>query len=338
MSGTRVIVCIDWHSEKRIRYPNAKSLRIFLKTDKATIKITDMNKQKATIKVLLLLSLLSGASTSVRGQLNPLDAQYFHNKYLANPAMAGWQGGWSLGGAVRKQWSMIPGSPVSSALTMDGLLSRRVGLGIGLYAEQSGLFRRGRKMASYAYHLPLDAHGSKLHFGMSIGVMDERLLNEGLKGNAGDNSLRRFTERDTYVDSDFGIAFVNEKLQLQAAVPNMKNFFSRDLSTMVDHSLFFASASYRWRGNSVAIAPLLAIRGVRGYKDLIDVGLELRMIEDQLAFSMIHHNSGSTTFGLGVDHRRRLAITGMYTTAASALRQYANGNFELAFNYRFFPN
>src|SRR5579872_6153168 len=111
-------------------------------------------------------------STCCKAQLNPYQAIYFQDRYLANPAMAGLDKGLNINLAYQQQWSSFPGAPKQQSFTAEYQATDKVGLGLIVNDEQSGLFRQSRIMGSYAYHLPLNGQNQKLNFGLSVGIND----------------------------------------------------------------------------------------------------------------------------------------------------------------------
>lgn len=277
-----------------------------------------------------LISVLSLQKTSA--QLNPLGSQYFQNQYLGNPAMAGISEGIQVNLAFRQQWGSIPGAPSTQAITADYRLNNKVGLGINLYNDEAGLLKRTRTTGTYAYHLPLINEDQYLHFGLSLGFMYERVMNENIRGDQDDLSIGRFNQRETFIDGDFGAAYTNRRITIQGTIPNMKNFLQKDKYNSADRSVFFTSISYKWYTKrepyGIVVEPKVAYRGVKGYNNLLDLGINLSTINNRLNLTGIYHSSRSATFGVGFTYET-ISFIGVYTTETSALRGYAGGNFEI---------
>ena len=293
------------------------------------------------LKTAGLLLITAAAVTESRAQLHPLSGIYYQNRYLANPAMAGLEEGLRLNLGYRQQWSSMPGAPATQSLTGDYGFSSKVGLGLNLYNDKAGLLSRTRVMGTYAYHLPLDGESRKLSFGLSLGFMNERLAEEDVSGNPNDVSIGRVNDRETFIDGDFGLAYTSNKLTVQGALPNMKNFFKKDDNeNTVDQSTFFTAVSYKLYFpqslNGMGIEPKAVYRGVRGHDDILDIGANLTFADEALSLTGVYHSSQSATFGAGVNYKKTLSIMGMYTTETSALRGYTSGNFELALRVKLF--
>ena len=194
-------------------------------------------------------------------------------------------------------------------------------------------------MGSYAYHLPLNDESQKLHFGISFGFMDERVMNEEINGDQNDVSVGKFNDRETYVDGDFGVAYTSGRLVLQGALPNLKRFFQMDDvngAGSADRSTFFSAASYKFYFpaalDGFGVEPKVAFRGVHGFDNILDVGSNFTVANRAASVMAIYHSSKSATIGMGAVIKNFGAITANYTTATSALSQYTSGNFQIGLN------
>jgi type IX secretion system PorP/SprF family membrane protein len=289
---------------------------------------------KKGLPFLLLLFCCVALVKEGAAQINPLKAIYFQNQYLANPAMAGVNQGLRINLHYRNQWGSISESPTTEAITADYGLSNKVGLGINLGQSREGLLKRSRAMATYSYHLPLNQSTRQLHFGLSAGVINEQVDMDEIIGDVDDNTVARFNGQGPYVEGEVGMAYTDSKLTVQGSFPNIRAFLDKSLneSNTVNRSTYFAAASYKIAlGASVGVEPKVVYRGVKGYDDLLDVGANLSFVDNQFNVFVMYHSSENATFGFGVDVKRRLALTGLYTTGSSALNSLTGvkGSFEL---------
>ncbi|SMD05554.1 PorP/SprF family type IX secretion system membrane protein [Pedobacter nyackensis] len=286
---------------------------------------------KTIYKTALVLA-FAAMSSSVKAQLNPLSAQYFTNQYLINPAFAGAGQGLKLNGAYRKLWSNVPGSPLTQNLTADYGFNK-VGLGLTVNNESAGLQRQTRVVGSYAYHLPLNSDGQQLHFGVSLGFMSQRLENADIYGNPNDATVAEYNDRKTYLDGDFGVAYTSDKLNVQAAVPNLKSLLKKDVVKLADVATFYTAVSYQINlskgAEGMDLEPKVAYRGVKGFDNIWDAGAQLSIANKQVMLLSMYHSTKNATFGLGMDYKKKYLISGTYTTQTSALSSYTNGSFEL---------
>jgi len=283
------------------------------------------------INKIITLIVLVGFTGNANAQLNAAGSQYYVNRYIANPAMAGFVGGLSLNGGYRTLWHNIPGAPVSQNLTGEYGF-QKVGLGLSLYNETAGLFRQTRAVATYAYHLDLGKE-KKLHFGLSAGILDQKVNSADIVGGGSDIVIGEYNARELYFDGDFGVAYTSGKLNVEAALPNMKRLFSKDAQKVADEASFYAATSYLFslgkNAGGIGMEPKLVFRGVRGFDNIWDAGLQVSIADRQVFFTGLYHSTQNATFGLGMDLKRKYLVNLLYTSETSALRTYANGSFEL---------
>ena len=129
---------------------------------------------------ILILILLLSWSKAWPHQM-PMYSQYMMNRFLLNPAVAGYDGLTTLNLTAREQWMGLPHSPRTVALSADTRLmkspssrpgrpdrrsvmnllrSGNVGLGGYIYNDRSGLIDRTGLQFSYAYHIRMQQQAS----------------------------------------------------------------------------------------------------------------------------------------------------------------------------------
>lgn len=270
--------------------------------------------------------------TTCKAQLNPLTSQYFLNQYQVNPAFAGKADGLIVNLNYRKQWSNIPGSPSTEAITADYKLNK-VGLGLNFYNEKAGSLQRTKTVATYAYHLPLNHDHQELNFGASVGILNERVDYSSVNGDLSDPTIAEFNAKGSLFDGDFGIAYTSDKMNIEAAIPNLRSFIKQENNNNVDRSRFYVAASYKLNTgngeNALEIEPKVVFRGIQGYKSLVDAGANFTFAGKLFLMGM-YHSSNSASFGAGINYKSSLAIMGFYTTETAALQGTANGTFEVS--------
>jgi type IX secretion system PorP/SprF family membrane protein len=277
-------------------------------------------------KILILLALI-GVS-KVKAQTSPLLNQYFNNTYLANPAMAGLKEGAEVDLAFRSQWNNIPGAPLIQNLSAT-YGWERVGVGLNLNMDKAGLQRQTRILASYAYHLPLSP-SAKLHFGLSAGFMNQRIDMQDLIGNPNDNQIGAYnTDHKTYFDGDFGAGVTTERFNIDFALVNLKNYFKKDNFKLVNTPRVYASAGYKIPLGENLLQPKVAYRSFSEIADIVDIGGQLGIANQQVLFTAMYHTSKAASFGVGLHYKKKYMINTAYTTQTGALSGYTAGSFEI---------
>jgi len=274
-------------------------------------------------------------------QLNPFQSMYYQNRYLYNPAMAGFDPGLNLNLDYRRQWSDFPGAPKTLSFTGTYKATDRVGLGLNINDDQSGLIRSTRVVGTYGYHLPLNDRHDRLSFGLSLGVNDSRVDYNKLNGDPTDEEIAQYNQLKPYIDGDLGVAYNGGNLYVGGAIPNLQAalFKSSDYRFDADRLLFIISSGYKIpmqsEDRSFTLEPVAAYRIVKGYKDIIDAGLNFSMNNYGIYMQGIYHSNQTLGLGFGLDQRTYL-LNFSYNLETGALSNYTNGAFELGIKLRLF--
>lgn len=292
-----------------------------------------INNQAFTRRMLLLLLIMTVMLVKVQAQLNPLAAQYFINPYLSNPAMAGLDKGLEINLNYSRQTGDTPGSPVYQSLSVAYGAEKNVGLGLNVINDKAGLFNRTRVIGTYAYHL-LFENDQKLSFGLSLGVMNEKLNNNDVVGDVYDPAIRYFADRELSIDGDFGVAYIRQNFTLQGSLPNLRSLIKNDADFEdADHPVFFAAASYKFNlqdGSTIgAIEPKVCYRGIKSYDNIWDGGVNVSLANNWLNIMSLYHSTKSATYGFGINYKSTATISFLYTTETSAQKTYGNNEFEI---------
>ena len=98
----------------------------------------------------LVISMLKG-----HGQQSPVFADYNFNSILINPAFAGYYSDIDIALGHSQYLSDIEGSPQTFGANINlPLREQKMGLGLGIMADEIGVLKTTTVTASYAYHLP----------------------------------------------------------------------------------------------------------------------------------------------------------------------------------------
>jgi type IX secretion system PorP/SprF family membrane protein len=300
-----------------------------------TIKYKKATKKlNRTMVAVFLTTALILTVTCCKAQINPYQAIYYQNRYLINPGMAALDKGLNINLAYSQQWSPFPGAPKSQSLTMEYQATGKVGVGLNINDEQSGLFRQTRIMGSYAYHLPLDNQDQKLNFGFSLGINDSRLNYNAIRGDLTDPELQQYNQQKPFVDGDLGLAYTSNNLFIEGILPNLNTtIFNRaGQRNDIDRTVFIIMTSYRLKlfsetGN-FSLDPLAAYRQIKGFTNIVDLGLDFKMNDYHLDLQTIYHSNASFGAGFVLD-QPAYALNFAYNFYTGQISNYSNGAFEL---------
>ncbi len=286
---------------------------------------------KKYFKYLFAIVLIAAANSTF-AQINPFDALYFQNAYLANSAMTGFEDNARINLGYRNQWSSVPGAPRMQYIAYD-VKQNKVGWGLTVLNNKEGGITENKFVGSFAIHLPLNNPKNQIHLGLNLSALKLQYNLASLEGNPNDPALQRYNDRGMIYDGDFGVAYTSERLNLEFAYYNLSQQVfkeqNRNLDALADYNRYFAALTYRIPMQNWTMGTKLAYRSVKNYTNLVDFGLELRTKNEKLAFSGIYHSNKSTSFGLSYLHHKKWEFVGFYNTSQNPIRSVANGSFEI---------
>lgn len=277
-------------------------------------------------------------TNSANAQLTEYESMYFQNQYINNPAMAGLEEGVKLNVGYQRQWDEVPGNPILMNATFEYNSGNRAGLGLNVTSDRAGLINRTRIMGTYAYHLPIGAE-EKLNFGLSVGAKFSSIDYGKMVGDKDDVVLQNFNE-GANIDADLGIAYTSRLLTVQASVPKLHNLFYENdngVKNYADRSTFYSAVSYKIllsnQDENLNVEPLIAYRGIKGHKDILDMGGRFNFPNYKMNLSAFYHTNKtvSTAFGLSLDE---FGVFLAYSKYFGSLGAYANNTFEVGLNYK----
>ncbi len=294
-------------------------------------------------KTIWLATMISiGAVITVKAQSTALGSIHYQNQYLINPAMAGKESGLVTNILYSKQLINLPGAPTTKIMTLSYKNEdKRIGLGLNLMVDKVGIIDRTRLMGTYAYHLPINEE-SKLRFGLSLGFMKERISNSAISEASNDITLIRFNERPIFIDGDFGMSYEYKGLQAQAIIPNLRSFFSGDnskISNVVNHVVSTFALTYKFelkQANDISIAPTIMLNQIKGFDNILDVGLNTSLKDDKFSLLLMYHSTKNASIGLGTKFNNNITLNAIYRTSPVSLGSNSNGNMEIGLSANLF--
>ncbi|UCS95460.1 type IX secretion system membrane protein PorP/SprF [Echinicola marina] len=171
--------------------------------------------------ILIGMGLIFGCF-DLQAQQAPVFSQYMFNPLFVNPAYAGYKQQVYLQSYYRKQWTDVPGSPETFAISGDGLISdTNMGIGGHILVDRLGAQKTTGGYANFAYHLRMSNEGY-MSFGMGAGLVNSKLDGSMLNPtNPNDPAVSAGDEQVLYPDLRAGVFYYNPHFFLGASADNL---------------------------------------------------------------------------------------------------------------------
>ena len=302
-------------------------------------KIHLLNRKITRAILLLFLCLIAFKS---HGQLNPFQSIFYQNRYLLNPALAGINKGLNINANYRQQWNSFPGAPKTAQISGDIAATDKVGVGLNIINDESGILRTTRVVGSYAYHLRLtESDDRHLSFGLSMGMNNSRVDYNKVQGDATDEQIAQYNQLKPYLDGDLGIAYTDSHWLISGTLPDLSSAILKtsDSRFNTNQLQFIGSIAYKFGLNSetnvFSYEPVVAYRVIKGYTNILDVGVNLGLTNYGVNIQALYHTNKNISAGLGID-LKSLILLFNYNFETGTISTYTNGAFELGMKFKLF--
>lgn len=271
-------------------------------------------------------------TTTVSAQNRPsFSSMYFQHPYLANPAMAGKDSGITVYAVHQQLISGADAAPNAQALAVTYRLK---GFRFGVQAGNNryGLFNTVGVRASISYSQPLGDAGETLHFGIAYGGYGSHIRSKDVEGDSDDPMVQQFNGRKVSYDGDLGLAYTDNHLTVQIAVPDFTTAFNKNREDLSGRMQLYTTVSYMLDISSLpgtTLTPLAGYRLVKDENGITDLGARLYFAQYRFGLEGIYHTSSSVTAGLTIAILPHLSVQCMYSSEPSVVRTYTNGNIEI---------
>ena len=255
----------------------------------------------------------------VKSQQAVMFSQYYTNNVIYNPAISGSTNYSAFTLQTRQQWLGFEGAPLSANISYHGALNNRSAMGGYLEHDRTYPSNQTNLNISYAYHVPLNADGANISFGIGAKAMYYYLdfepgeLPPGSDPAYSDKSFEKFIG-----DASSGLYLYNNDFYVGYSVINMlqtpfNNEAGDGFSKNVGERIYYGIAGYKIKiDRDWYVEPSVLLRNRDNgnaeynfstrvlYMDQIWSGISVRS-NSSLAFS-VGTNSDKIQFAYSFDH------------------------------------
>lgn len=295
-----------------------------------------------SIKVLLIIILITCAGHTALAQQEAMYTQYMFNTLAINPAYAGSRNVTSFTALYRDQWVGIDGAPKTATATLDMPIDdKRIGLGLQVFDDKIGITSTAGAFLSYAYRIRFDR--GTLSFGLQGGASQYRADFTSVALNTGGSGDLAFSQNINKWLLNFGtgIYYNSDRFYIGLSSPQMLNNKLNNLSVQGNNSfagqqlhLFLASGYVFPVGEGLNFKPSVLFKEVGGAPIQADLNATL-WIKDAIAIGAQYRTDASVAGLIELQISSQLRLGYSYDASTTKLVQYNSGSHELMLRYEF---
>mgnify|MGYP003956317845 CR=1 FL=1 len=268
---------------------------------------------------IIIISIIVFSCVIAKSQQSVMFSQYFINDVIYNPAISGSKNYNQFILQSRQQWLGFEGAPLSANVSLHGMLNNRSAMGGFVEHDRTYPSNQTNLQLNYAYHVPLNADGANISFGIAAKAMYYYLDFEPEQLPPGWDPAYSFKSFDSFsADASSGLYLYNENANIGYSVINMlQSSFNQEkgpgFSTNMEERVYYGMAAYKIQlDRDWFVEPSVLIRHRDNgkaeynfsarvfYTDQIWTGISART-NKSLSFS-VGTNSDNIQFAYSFDH------------------------------------
>ncbi|WP_185154315.1 type IX secretion system membrane protein PorP/SprF [Fulvivirga sp. M361] len=295
------------------------------------------------MKKVILVIVLTSYAWFTNAQQDPLLSQYQFNQLPINPAYTGVNDMTSFDLHYRSQWGGVAGAPTT--ITFSGnssLFENKVGLGLSLVHDETGVTKNTNFNLAYAYELDL-SNDMTLSFGLQTGILS-------LRYNFGELTLDDPTDEDftnaddglTKLNFGTGLFISNEKYYLGVSVPRLLKAtegIGENIGERYNRHYYFTGGLIIDKSQSVKLKPFAVLRLAEDSPLSTDIGISVLLADVIWAgvFTRNFNVYGISAF-LNLNNGFRLGYTGELTSNDSPASTFSTHEVSVGIDLELFAN
>ncbi|MFT5384116.1 MAG: type IX secretion system PorP/SprF family membrane protein [Saprospiraceae bacterium] len=295
-------------------------------------------------KTLILFAFIAYCCSSAIAQEEAVFMHYIFNPTLINPAATGFdKEHHDVFINVRSSWTNFPDAPKTYALSYNGPVGKRLGLGAMIYSENVAGLTRFRGQLSYAFQYQIKDFD--MAFGMSTEwhrtSIDNSVTNSVLY-EEGDERVLAAMDGETEFDATIGIyGGYKDRIFFGLSSPGLVRGKLDQISDTGDggpfqYLLANLGGKFELAESKVKLMPSILVKKVRGVDFQTDVNLVASFLKDQLMTGLTYRAGTGGNLGiiLGTKYNT-LQFIYTYDVYMDDFQKYNGGSHEITINFQF---
>jgi len=283
-----------------------------------------------------LLIVLTIFISVVSAQQIPLKSLYLYNRLSYNPAEAGTRKYIPVYLSARQQWIGLENAPETQDISVHAPLGAKVGLGLQMYNESTGVTDRTGGNLALSYRIQTSQKGH-LAFGLS-GMFTQFTFDKEKMITQNPNDATLLNNDLTYFipDVGFGLNYYGEKFRIGLSAVNLIET-KKDLSSIaVDNALnrviYFDGSAKLGLSKKIDLIPSFFTRYMFEAPFSYEANLRL-MYNDLVWIGAGYRGQDAAVFEVGFEFKK-FVIGYAYDYTLSDISSISNGTHEIIIGYQ----
>ncbi len=282
---------------------------------------------------IILIGFILGTST-VQAQQESQYTQYMYNTMSINPAYAGSRGSLSILALYRAQWVGLDGAPRTMNFSANSPIGvRGVGIGLSFISDEIGPSSQSQITADFSYTLQLNERGTRLAFGVKVGVNSMDINGKKLDWYNPNDPIYNFVIRHKMKPIiGTGLFMYDKNWYLGFSVPNLLSTrYYDDVKVSVYNSKahFYLTGGYVFDiSPNFKLKPAALIKATSGAPVSLDVTINA-LLMNKLTLGAAYRFDAAVSALAGFQISPNIMVGYAYDYSTTDLGHYNSGSHEI---------
>ena len=288
-------------------------------------------------KLLYIISFVVLTTFTAHAQQIGLYSDYMMNRFYYSPAYAGSQKVLVANAGFRAQWVGFDNAPTNFHLNVLGSVKNRgkIGYGLGIYNDNSGLMNITGIRLNYAHHFKL-SENINLGLGIQPGYFQYRIrLYDAVMADKGDQVLTGSVYSTNAFDINMGFNIYSEKFFVMASAKRILGRmikFTGFNSQLQFHFNAMAGYNFHFEKSKIDLQPSILMQYTKPVPVQVAVMVKAKYDKKYVLGLMYRHND-AIGINIGYIWKERLTIAYGYDISINGLRKYNSGSHEVMLSF-----
>ena len=268
---------------------------------------------------------------------------YTFNPVLINPAATGFDPEhYELFINLRSSWASFPDAPKTYALSYNGPIGNRLGLGAMVYSENVASLVRYRAQLSYAFRFQIK--DVDMSFGLStewhrIQLSNSISTSDFYEDYIGDMAIEDAMNGVSDFDASVGLyGSFKRKLYFGIAAPGLigSKLDSNSGGDLFKYYIFNVGGEIELNDSKIKLMPSIVLKNVRNVDFQTDINLLATFLNEQLITGLTYRAGTGGDIGITVGTKySSLRFVYTYDVYMGDFQKYNGGSHEITINFEF---
>ncbi|MEO1516656.1 MAG: PorP/SprF family type IX secretion system membrane protein [Bacteroidota bacterium] len=295
------------------------------------------------MKKIVLLSIICLALNYASAQEEAVLGHYLFNPVLINPGATGFdQTNHSIFMNIRSSYSSFPGAPRTYALSYNGAVGKRLGIGGMMYTENIASLTYYRGQLSFAFRY--EANDLEMAAGFATQFNRVRIDDEDYLGNSiydqDDEILAIYGDGERVFDASLGVyGSYKKNLIFGLSFPSLIRARLDEIEGQssdggLSHFTAFVGGDLAIDDYKIKLQPSILVKRLRAVPFQVDFNLLSSFLQDKLITGLKYTAGAGGNFGilLGTKYNA-IRFIYSYDVYLGDFQQYNDGSHEITINF-----